>query len=71
MPKSAAPSGNLVAPSRIWGRLLAVQSELQNVLTSKADETLHTNMAGDVPDNIDKAAYAGAPPPSTGVEADE
>ncbi len=31
---------------------------------------IHTNMAGAVPDNIDKPAYTGAPPPS-GLSADE
>jgi pimeloyl-ACP methyl ester carboxylesterase len=56
-----------VAQGGDWGALIVDQMGVQ-----AASELLgiHTNMAGAVPDNIDKAAYAGAPPPS-GLSADE
>ena len=56
-----------VAQGGDWGALIVDQMGVQ-----AAPELIgiHTNMAGAVPDNIDKAAYAGAPPPS-GLSADE
>ena len=56
-----------VAQGGDWG---AVVVDLMGVQATPELLGIHTNMAGAVPDNIDKAAYAGAPPPS-GLSADE
>jgi pimeloyl-ACP methyl ester carboxylesterase len=56
-----------VAQGGDWG---AVIVDLMGVQATPELLGIHTNMAGAVPDNIDKAAHAGAPPPS-GLSADE
>jgi len=56
-----------VAQGGDWGALIVDQMGVQATPELLG---IHTNMAGAVPDNIDKAAYAGAPPPS-GLSADE
>jgi pimeloyl-ACP methyl ester carboxylesterase len=56
-----------VAQGGDWGALIVDQMGVQATPELLG---IHTNMAGAVPDNIDKAAYAGSPPPS-GLSADE
>ncbi len=56
-----------VAQGGDWGALIVDQMGVQATPELRG---IHTNLAGAVPDNIDKAAYAGAPPPS-GLSADE
>ncbi len=56
-----------VAQGGDWGALIV---DLMGVQATPELLGIHTNMAGAVPDNIDKAAYTGAPPPS-GLSADE
>jgi pimeloyl-ACP methyl ester carboxylesterase len=56
-----------VAQGGDWGAVIVDQMGVQATPELLG---IHTNMAGAVPDNIDKAAYAGAPPPS-GLSADE
>ena len=56
-----------VAQGGDWGALIVDQMGVQATPELLG---IHTNMAGAVPENIDKAAYAGAPPPS-GLSADE
>ena len=56
-----------VAQGGDWGALIV---DLMGVQATPELLGIHTNMAGAVPDNIDKPAYTGAPPPS-GLSADE
>ena len=56
-----------VAQGGDWGALIVDQMGVQATPELLG---IHTNMAGAVPVDIDKAAYAGAPPPS-GLSADE
>jgi len=56
-----------VAQGGDWGALIIDQMGVQ---ASPELLGIHTNMAGAVPDNINTAAYTGAPPPS-GLSADE
>src|SRR5687768_12050353 len=56
-----------VAQGGDWG---AVVVDLMGVQAPKGLLAIHTNMAGAVPDDIDKAAFTGAPAPS-GLSADE
>jgi pimeloyl-ACP methyl ester carboxylesterase len=50
-----------VAQGGDWGALITEQMGVQATPELLG---IHTNMPGAVPDNIDKAAYAGAPPPA-------
>jgi pimeloyl-ACP methyl ester carboxylesterase len=56
-----------VAQGGDWGALIV---DLMGVTAPPELLGIHTNMPGAVPDNIDKAALAGAAPPS-GLSADE
>src|SRR5688500_5454121 len=56
-----------VAQGGDWG---AVVVDLMGVQAPKGLLAIHTNMAAAVPDDIDKAAFTGAPAPS-GLSADE
>jgi pimeloyl-ACP methyl ester carboxylesterase len=56
-----------VAQGGDWGALIVDQMGVQATPELLG---IHTNLAGAVPDNIDKAAYSGAPPPS-GLSADK
>jgi pimeloyl-ACP methyl ester carboxylesterase len=56
-----------VAQGGDWGALIV---DLMGEQATPELLGIHTNMAGAVPDDIDKAAFAGAPPPS-GLSADE
>ena len=50
-----------VAQGGDWGALITEQMGVQATPELLG---IHTNMPGAIPDNIDKAAYAGAPPPA-------
>ena len=56
-----------VAQGGDWGALI---TDLMGALAPPELLGIHTNMAGAVPPDIDKAAFTGAPPP-TGLSADE
>ena len=56
-----------VAQGGDWGALI---TDLMGALAPPELIGIHTNMAGAVPPDVDKAAYTGAPPPS-GLSADE
>jgi pimeloyl-ACP methyl ester carboxylesterase len=56
-----------VAQGGDWG---AIITDLMGVHAAPELLGIHTNMAGVIPDNIDKAAFSGAPAPS-GLSADE
>jgi pimeloyl-ACP methyl ester carboxylesterase len=56
-----------VAQGGDWGALIV---DLMGVQAAPELLAIHTNMAGAVPPDIDKAALAGAPPPS-GLSAEE
>jgi pimeloyl-ACP methyl ester carboxylesterase len=56
-----------VAQGGDWGAIITDQMGVQAAPELLA---IHTNMAGVVPPDIDKAAFAGAPPPS-GLSEDE
>jgi pimeloyl-ACP methyl ester carboxylesterase len=56
-----------VAQGGDWGALI---TDLMGVQAPPELLGIHTNMPGAVPPDIDKAAFAGAPPPS-GLSADE
>jgi pimeloyl-ACP methyl ester carboxylesterase len=56
-----------VAQGGDWGALI---TDLMGALAPPELIGIHTNMAGAVPPEIDKAAFTGAPPPS-GLSADE
>ncbi len=58
---------HFVAQGGDWGQAVVEQMAL---LTPPELLGIHTNMPGAVPPDIDKAAFAGAPPPS-GLSADE
>jgi pimeloyl-ACP methyl ester carboxylesterase len=56
-----------VAQGGDWGALIVDLMGVQGIPELLG---IHTNMAGAVPENIDKAAFTGAPPPA-GLSADE
>ena len=56
-----------VAQGGDWGALI---TDLMGALAPPELLGIHTNMAGAVPPDIDKAAFTGAPPPA-GLSADE